>query len=80
MLTTYIAGIPELVVDGENGWLIPSGSAPRIAEAIAKVMEAPVEKLNEMGRKGREAVRERHYTPTETGKLLEQIRNAVERR
>lgn len=80
VLTTYIAGIPELVVDGENGWLIPSGSAPRIAAAIAKVMEAPVEELDEMGRKGREAVRERHYTPTETGKLLEQIRQAVERR
>ena len=80
VLSTYIAGIPELVVDGENGWLIPSGSAPRIAEAIAKVMNTPVETLDEMGRKGRDAVRERHYTPTETGKLVEQIRKVVDGR
>jgi len=25
VLSTYVAGIPELVVPGENGWLIPAG-------------------------------------------------------
>ncbi|MCA9654598.1 MAG: glycosyltransferase family 4 protein [Myxococcales bacterium] len=77
VLTTYIAGIPELVVDGDNGWLIPSGSAARIAEGIERVMATPVERLDEMGRRGQEAVRRQHYTPTETSKLVEHIRRVV---
>ena len=27
VLTTYVAGIPELVLQGENGWLFPAGAA-----------------------------------------------------
>jgi glycosyltransferase involved in cell wall biosynthesis len=26
VLSTYVAGIPELVIPGENGWLFPAGS------------------------------------------------------
>jgi glycosyltransferase involved in cell wall biosynthesis len=78
VLSTYIAGIPELVVDGDNGWLIPSGSAPRIRAAIAEVMKTPVATLNEMGRRGCEAVKKQHYTPTETTKLVDHIRQTVE--
>ena len=80
VLTTYIAGIPELVVDGENGWLIASGSADRIREGIERMMKAPIEQLNEMGRKGCEAVKAQHYTPTETSKLVDQIRRVVSER
>ena len=25
VVTTYVAGIPELVCDGENGWLVSAG-------------------------------------------------------
>ncbi|MCH9682386.1 MAG: glycosyltransferase family 4 protein [Deltaproteobacteria bacterium] len=78
VLSTYIAGIPELVVDGENGWLIPSGSASRICDAIVELMKTPVDKLDQMGRHGCEAVKRQHYTPTETTKLVEQIRRVVE--
>jgi colanic acid/amylovoran biosynthesis glycosyltransferase len=77
VLTTYIAGIPELVVDGENGFLIPSGSRPRITEALHRVMKTPVAELDEMGRRGQEAVRRQHYTPVETAKLAEHIRDAL---
>lgn len=77
VLTTYIAGIPELVVDGENGFLIPSGSRPRIAEALHRVMSTPVAELDAMGRKGQEAVRKQHYTPVETAKLAEHIRTTL---
>lgn len=80
VLTTYIAGIPELVVDGENGFLFPSGSAARICEGIERAMSTPVEKLDEMGRRGREAVKKNHYTPTETAKLVGHIRQVVDAR
>ncbi len=79
VLSTYIAGIPELVVDGENGWLIPSGSKDAITEALVEVMRTPVDRLEAMAAKGREAVRAQHYTPTETAKLVEHVREALAR-
>ncbi|MCA9704579.1 MAG: glycosyltransferase family 4 protein [Myxococcales bacterium] len=79
VLTTYIAGIPELVVDGHNGFLIPSGSPARITEALHRVMAVPVAELDQMGRRGQEDVRKQHYTPVETAKLAEHIRGVLHR-
>ncbi|MGF1469588.1 MAG: glycosyltransferase family 4 protein [Sandaracinaceae bacterium] len=60
VLSTYVAGIPELVVPGESGWLIPAGSVDAIAEAVGRVLDTPTSLLEAMGRAGRAAVRERH--------------------
>jgi colanic acid/amylovoran biosynthesis glycosyltransferase len=79
VLSTYIAGIPELVVDGENGFLIPSGSREAIRRGIERVMATPSDTLHAMGRRGREAVRTEHYTPVETAKLAAHIREAIAR-
>jgi glycosyltransferase involved in cell wall biosynthesis len=73
VLSTYVAGIPELVVNGESGWLVPAGSRVELAKAVQSVMSAPVSQLDAMGARGRAAVRERHYTPTETAKLAQYI-------
>ncbi len=78
VITTYIAGIPELVVHGENGWLMPSGSVSNLVEAIEECMTTPVNQLEEMAKKGREAVREHHYTPTETSKLAQHVRDSLD--
>lgn len=77
VLSTYIAGIPELVVPGHNGWLIPSGSREAIAQSLREIMSTSTERLREMGENGRAAVREQHYTPTETAKLAAQLRASV---
>ena len=79
VLTTYIAGIPELVVDGQNGFLIPSGSREAIRRGIERVMATDADTLHAMGRRGREAVKTEHYTPVETAKLAEHIRDAIGR-
>lgn len=79
VLSTYIAGIPELVVDKHNGWLIPSGSKPSIVAALREVMRTSVTELEQMAARGREAVRRHHYTPTETAKLAEHVKASVER-
>lgn len=78
VLTTYIAGIPELVEAGRNGWLIPAGSKAAITEAILEVLAAPPAKLEQMAALGREAVRKHHYTPTETARLVEHMHESVE--
>jgi glycosyltransferase involved in cell wall biosynthesis len=76
VLSTYVAGIPELVIDGQSGWLVPAGSRVDLARAIARVLDTPVSELEAMGARGRAAVRERHYTPTETAKLRQYIENS----
>jgi colanic acid/amylovoran biosynthesis glycosyltransferase len=77
VLTTYIAGIPELVVHKENGWLMPAGDASAITEAIIEIMRTPTEQLERMAAAGRDAVRKHHYTPTETARLAEHVRASI---
>jgi glycosyltransferase involved in cell wall biosynthesis len=60
VLSTYIAGIPELVEPEKSGWLVPAGSVDALVPAMAKVLETPVARLTEMGLAGRRAVEERH--------------------
>ncbi len=77
VLTTYIAGIPELVVHGDNGWLIPAGSREAITTSILEVLNTDAAQLERMAARGRDAVRRHHYTPTETARLAEHVRGSV---
>ncbi len=53
VLSTYVAGIPELVVNGETGWLFPAGSEEEIARAVRACLDAPADTLRAMGMAGR---------------------------
>jgi len=69
VLTTYVAGIPELVRPGENGWLVPSGDVAELAAALQDVLRRPAEELRVMGEAARRRALERHSIDTEAGKL-----------
>jgi glycosyltransferase involved in cell wall biosynthesis len=69
VITTKIAGIPELVVHGDNGWLISSGNLDHLVDAMAEALDSPVDRLTDMGRHGREAVQVKHDALVEAGKL-----------
>ena len=69
VLTTYVAGIPELVKPGENGWLVPSSDVEQLAAALAHVVSRPVAELRAMGEAARTRALERHSIETEAGKL-----------
>jgi glycosyltransferase involved in cell wall biosynthesis len=43
VICTYIAGIPELVQDGKNGWLVPAGDVDALVEAIIRYLDTPFE-------------------------------------
>jgi colanic acid/amylovoran biosynthesis glycosyltransferase len=73
-LTTYVAGIPELVRPGENGWLIPPGSVEELVVAMEEVLSCSPEKLATMGANGRRRVMERHSVETEARKLASHIK------
>lgn len=75
-LTTYIAGIPELIRDGREGFLIPSGDVPALVVALERALTTPSDELTRMAQSGHHRVRERHNVDTEAGKLLELFRRA----
>jgi glycosyltransferase involved in cell wall biosynthesis len=60
VLSTYVAGIPELVEPGKNGWLVPAGSIEGLTTALDAVLASGVPQLTAMGEDGRRRVRERH--------------------
>jgi len=71
VVSTYVAGIPELVIPGSTGWLVPPSALDPLVEAMAALLETPVEELRAMGEAGFERVRERHCADTETARLAE---------
>jgi glycosyltransferase involved in cell wall biosynthesis len=79
VVSTYVAGIPELVRPGENGWLVPAGNAVELAKALEAVLDTPTAELAAMAEKGRALTYERHRTVTEGGRLESLIVEAVAR-
>ena len=70
VVSTYVAGIPELVEPGECGWLAPPGSVMALADALRSVLESPLSTLERMGAHGASLVAEKHDAVREAGKLL----------
>jgi colanic acid/amylovoran biosynthesis glycosyltransferase len=60
VLSTFVGGIPELVVPGRNGWLVPAGSVDDLAEGLRQVLDASDDELTALGLRGREDVRRLH--------------------
>jgi glycosyltransferase involved in cell wall biosynthesis len=69
IITTPLAGIPELVRDGEHGWLVATGDRASLASALLQAGEAPVDRLRAMGAAAQQAVRRNHSLRDEAAKL-----------
>src|SRR5205823_8220460 len=69
VVTTYVAGIPELVADGVNGWLVPAGSVDALVGALRDVLRAPTEQLERMGKEGAGRAAARHDAAREAATL-----------
>lgn len=60
VISTYVAGIPELVLPGENGWLVPAGDVEALTEAMRTCLNASDNTLVRMGAAGQKRALERH--------------------
>lgn len=69
VISTYVAGIPELVVPGESGWLAPAGDAQKLADAMMSAIAATPERIAEMGRAAKARATLRHDSDAIAGKL-----------
>ncbi len=69
VIATAIAGIPELVINGETGWLVPASSVGMLADAMEACLDSPEQHLSDMGARGQTRVRRDHSVFDEAGKL-----------
>jgi colanic acid/amylovoran biosynthesis glycosyltransferase len=71
VLTTHIAGIPELVRHHHNGWLIAPGCVSALTEAMQEALATPAESLARMADQAVCSVRQNHSADHETLKLAQ---------
>ncbi|MES2742459.1 MAG: glycosyltransferase [Pseudomonadota bacterium] len=76
VLSTSIAGIPELVIPGETGYLVAAGDTDALADALLAFLACSNDELERMGRNGRRRVLERHSGVAEVAKLARHLRAA----
>lgn len=55
IIATRVGGNPELVRDGENGWLVPYGDAAALVARLTELLRSP-EQARAMGARGRRRV------------------------
>ena len=75
VVATTAGAFPEVVADGETGWLVAPGDAPALAGAIKRLMADPAERKR-MGDAGRRRMQERftwRETARKTVALYEEI-------
>jgi colanic acid/amylovoran biosynthesis glycosyltransferase len=70
VISTYVAGIPELVEPGINGWLVIAGSVKDLAKAMQAALNLSPTRLQEMGKAGVTRVHQNHNVRVEAGKLV----------
>ena len=74
VISTYIAGIPELLIQGENGWLCAAGDVEALTKAMREALTMSVESLQKMGDAAYVRVIARHNIDIEAAKLAEHIK------
>jgi colanic acid/amylovoran biosynthesis glycosyltransferase len=76
VLTTYVAGIPELVTHGETGWMFPAGSVEDLARAMEQCLQCPRQEIERMGEAAHQRVIRLHSIDEEARRLAELFRVA----
>lgn len=78
VISTYVAGIPELVVAGEHGWLVPAGDIEALVQAMQSSLDAPMETLVRMGEAARRHVLDRHDIRKQAAQLAGLFESSTE--
>jgi glycosyltransferase involved in cell wall biosynthesis len=71
VISTSIAGIPELLRDGREGWLVPAGDCGALVQAWTELLRADAPRLEAMGSSARERVTRRHSAAGGARKLMQ---------
>lgn len=74
-VSTDVAGIPELITDGENGRIVPQRSEDALAGAVLELLEQPDQRTR-MGEFGRQTVQDQFRIQDAVDELLRTFGNA----
>jgi colanic acid/amylovoran biosynthesis glycosyltransferase len=77
VISTFVAGIPELIEPGVTGWLVPAGAVCPLADAIRSALRATPEQLRSMGDTGSKRVAAQHDADLEAVRLAQLFRAAI---
>ncbi|MFN4329821.1 MAG: glycosyltransferase [Limnobacter sp.] len=77
VISTLVAGIPELVEHGVHGFLAPAGDTLKLADLIEICLSMPEEDWRVMGQRAQDRVLKRHSLATETDKLAALFQSAT---
>jgi colanic acid/amylovoran biosynthesis glycosyltransferase len=69
VISTFVAGIPELVQPGKHGWLVPAGDVESLMCAMKACLDTPVDTLRRMGEAAYERAEARHSVDTQAARL-----------
>jgi len=75
VVTTFVAGIPELVSGGESGWIVPAGDVQALSIALGECLAATQTELAAIGERARKRVLQRHSVDVEAEKLAKLFRD-----
>lgn len=75
-VATSVGGIPEVLDDGRNGYLVPSGDAPALAERIIALLDSDIQRQT-MGHSARDRVRQDFSFATMSQQYCELFRRLV---
>ena len=78
IISTYVAGIPELVQPGEHGWLVPAGDVAALMHAMRACLDMPADVLAHMGDKANLRVSARHSVDVGAAKLAKLFGVAID--
>lgn len=76
VISTYIAGIPELVDEG-CGWIIPAGSHSALVDAMRAALVASPDEIAAKGKEGRARIEHGHDIDKEVAKLYALIEKSA---
>jgi colanic acid/amylovoran biosynthesis glycosyltransferase len=74
VISTYVAGIPELVEPGRHGWLVPAGDVEALVESMRACLDCGVDLLIAMGDAAHRRVVRSHSIDEEAAKLEQLFR------
>ena len=80
VISTYVAGIPELVIPGVCGWLVTAGCIDSLTNSMREALQTPSDRLEAMGAAGAARVHERHNLAIEAPKLKQLFKDVTQER
>lgn len=78
VISTFVAGIPELVQPDEHRWLVPAGDMEALMRAMQVCLDTPADVLNRMGEAAHKRVLARHCVDTQAAQLAKLFNPTVQ--